>query len=265
MDVSAINSSNISGLNNSSSLQLEKSSSSHKISDSKKDALNLNISNYNKRRDELSLDVQSLNDGIAITKIATNAIEKQQNYLKNIDEKLSNIENFKDKNEIKQSINEDLRSFNQVAYETRYKREALLVNDYYDDKTSIDISTSTSSFSIPKQNTTSIANEIFEISNNNDLNNPLKLEDLTNKVASSSNLLQNTYEQFTDLGNKLEESAQNSIKNQIDLYNENKTSRNINFGKESSDFSKANIIANSGYLAASQANIVQEQSVKVLS
>lgn len=265
MDVNAINSNNISGLNNSSSLQLERSSSAQKIGDSKKDALNLNISNYNKRRDELSLDVQSLNDGIAITKIATNAIEKQQNYLKNIDEKLSNIENFKDKNEIKQSINEDLRSFNQVAYETRYKREALLVNDYYDDKTSIDISTSTSSFSIPKQNTTSIANEIFEISNNNDLNNPLKLEDLTNKVASSSNLLQNTYEQFTDLGNKLEESAQNSIKNQIDLYNENKTSRNINFGKESSDFSKANVIANSGYLAASQANIVQEQSVKVLS
>ena len=84
MDVSAINSNNISGLNNSSSLQLERSSSSQKIGDSKKDALNLNISNYNKRRDELSLDVQSLNDGIAITKIATNAIEKQQNYLKNI-------------------------------------------------------------------------------------------------------------------------------------------------------------------------------------
>lgn len=265
MDVSAINSNNISGLNNSSSLQLERSSASQKIGDSKKDALNLNISNYNKRRDELSLDVQSLNDGIAITKIATNAIEKQQNYLKNIDEKLSNIENFKDKNEIKQSINEDLRGFNQVAYETRYKREALLVNDYYDDKTSIDISTSATSFSIPKPNTASIANEIFETSNSSDLNNPAKLEELTNKVSSSSNLLKNTYELFTDLGNKLEESAQNSIKTQIDLYNENKMSKDINFGKESSDFSKANIIANSGYLAASQANIVQAQSVRVLS
>ncbi len=265
MDVSAINSNNISGLNNSSSLQLERSSASQKIGDSKKDALNLNISNYNKRRDELSLDVQSLNDGIAITKIATNAVEKQQNYLKNIDEKLSNIENFKDKNEIKQSINEDLRGFNKVAYETRYKREALLVNDYYDDKTSIDISTSATSFSIPKPNTASIANEIFETSNSSDLNNPAKLEELTNKVSSSSNLLKNTYELFTDLGNKLEESAQNSIKTQIDLYNENKMSKNTNFGKESSDFSKANIIANSGYLAASQANIVQAQSVRVLS
>ena len=38
-----------------------------------------------------------------------------------------------------------------------------------------------------------------------------------------------------------------------------------NFGKESSDFTKNNIIANSGYLAASQANIVQEQSVRLLS
>ena len=85
MDVNAINSNNISGLNSSSSLQLERSSANQKVGDSKKDALNLNISNYNKRRDELSLDVQSLNDGIAVIKIATNAIEKQQNYLKNID------------------------------------------------------------------------------------------------------------------------------------------------------------------------------------
>ena len=114
MDVNAINSNNISGLNSSSSLQLERSSSSQKIGDSKKDTLNLNISNYNKRRDELSLDVQSLNDGIAVIKIATNAIEKQQNYLKNIDEKLSNIESFKDKNEIKQSLNRHIIIYPQM-------------------------------------------------------------------------------------------------------------------------------------------------------
>ena len=265
MDVSAINSNSISGLNNSSSLQLEKSTNSGKINDSQKEALNLNIKDYNKRRDELSLDVQSLNDGIAITKIASNAIEKQQNYLNNIDNKLSNMENFKDKNDVKQSINDDLRAFNQVAYETKYKRESLLVNNYYDDKTTIDITTSSSSFSIQKPNTASIANEIFETSNSTNFNNPENVNEFKNKISSSSNLLQNTYEQFTDLGNKLEESAQNSIKSQIDLYNENKINKDRNFGKESSDFSKNNIIANSGFLAVSQANIVQEQSVRLLS
>ena len=86
-----------------------------------------------------------------------------------------------------------------------------------------------------------------------------------NKVSSSANQLKNTYDDFTEFGNKLESSARETIKTQIDLYNDNKYNKDKNFGKESSDFSKTNINANLGYLAASQANIVQEQSVRLLS
>ena len=77
MDVNSINN-NISTLNNPSSLQLEKSISSSKVSKNNKDALNLTINDYNKKRDELSLSVQSLNNGIGMTNVAQNAIEKQQ-------------------------------------------------------------------------------------------------------------------------------------------------------------------------------------------
>lgn len=265
MDINAINNNNISSLNSSSSLQLEKTSSKYKLDNSQKDALNLNISEYNKKRDELSLNVQSLNDGIAITKIAQNSIEKQQNYLNNIQTKLENINNFQDKNDIKQSINEDLRAFNQVAYETKYKKESLLVNDYYDEKNSIDVNTQSNNFSMPKVNTSTFANDIFETSNNSDLNNPEALNQLSSKIQNSSNQLQDLYNQFGDFGKTLENSAKNTIKEQIDLYNENKINKDKNFGKESSDFSKNNINANMGYLAASQANIVQEQSVRLLS
>ena len=101
--------------------------------------------------------------------------------------------------------------------------------------------------------------------NNSDLNNSLNVNNSMDKVASSSSKLQNIYDQFTDFGNKLEESARDSIKEQIDLFNQNKINKDRNFGKESSDFSKTNVNANAGYLAASQANIVQEQSVRLLS
>lgn len=266
MDVNAINNNNISSLNTSvSSLQSERSSSKSRIENSEKEALNLNINNYNKQRDELSLNVQSLNDGIAITKIAQNSIEKQQDYLKNIQNKLENINNLENKNDIKQSINEDLRAFNQIAYETKYQRENLLVNNYNDEKNSIDINTSFVNFSMDKPNTASFANDIFESINNSDLNNSLNVNNSMDKVASSSSKLQNIYDQFTDFGNKLEESARDSIKEQIDLFNQNKINKDRNFGKESSDFSKTNVNANAGYLAASQANIVQEQSVRLLS
>jgi flagellin len=264
MDVNSINN-NISTLNNSSSLHLEKSSSSSKINSSSKDALNLNINDYNKKRDELSLNVQSLNNGIAASKIAQNSIEKQQEYLSNIQDKLEKISNYEDKNDVKQSINQDLRSFNQIAYETKFNKESLLVVNNYDEKTSIDVNTKSSNFSIEKPNTATYANEIFETVNNSNLNDPNALNGVISKVANSAIQLQNTFEEFTEFGNRLETSARETIKDQINLFNENKYNKDKNFGNESSDFSKSNVNANVGYLAASQANIVQEQSVRLLS
>ena len=265
MDVNSINNNNISTLNSSASLQLERSSSTNKVNNTPKDALNLNINDYNKKRDELSLNVQSLNNGIAASKIAQNSIEKQQEYLINVQNKLEKITNYEDKNDIKQSINEDLRSFNQIAYETKFNKESLLVINNYDDKTSIEVNTKNSNFSIAKPNTATYANEIFEAVNTSNLNDPNTLNGVVNKVASSANQLQNTFEEFTEFGNRLETSARETIKDQINLYNENKFNKDKNFGKESSDFSKTNISANLGYLAGSQANIVQEQSVRLLS
>ena len=264
MDVNSI-SNNISTLNNSTSLQLEKSSSSNKINNNEKDFLNLNINDYNKKRDELSANVQSLNEGIATSVIAKNSISKQQEYLSNIQDKLENINNYEDKNDIKQSINEDLRSFNKIAYETKFKKESLLVLEYADDKATIDINTKDSNFSIEKPNTASYANKIFETLNSSNLNNPEALDNVSNTIASSAKQLKNTYEDFTEFGNKLEVSARETIKNQIDLYSNNMYSKDKNFGRESSDFSKTNINSNLGYLAASQANIVQAQSVRLLS
>ena len=264
MDVNSVNS-NISTLNTSSSLNLEKISSSKSISKISEDGANLYINEYNKKRDELSSNVQSLNDGIAVTKIAQDSIDKQQSYLKNIQTKLENADLYENKNDLKQSINEDLRSFNQVAYETKFKRENIIASNYYDDKATIDVNTKSANFSIEKPNTPTYANEIFELSNSSDLNNPEALKELASKVQTSSNQLQNTYDKFTEFGNRLEYSARETIKEQVDLYNENKMAKDKNFGNDSTDFSKTNVNANMGYLAASQANIVQAQSVRLLS
>ena len=67
MDINAISSTSISSLD-TSSIQLDKTQAKSAIDTSSKSALNLNISEYNKKRDQLSLDVQSLNDGLAIIK-----------------------------------------------------------------------------------------------------------------------------------------------------------------------------------------------------
>lgn len=262
MDINNIN--NI-GLSTSTSLQLNKADSTKQIKNSQnEEGLYLNINEYNKKRDELSLNVQSLNDGIATSQIAVKSIEKQQDYLKNIQNKLENINNLDNQSDLKQSITDDLKKFTQVAYETKYKNENLLVSNMYDDKTTIDITTNKNNFSIDKVNTSDYANKIFEAVNGTNLNNPEDLAKLKDTVKNYANKLNEDLNSFSNLSDKLKENAKETIKEQIDLYNQN-TTKIKDFGKESNDFSKNNVNANIGYLAASQANIVQAQSVRLLS
>ncbi len=264
MDVNSINN-NINTLNNSSSLQIDRSNQTNQVGKQDNSELNLTINEYNKQRDELSIDVQSLNDGLAVSKISQNAIDKQKEYLTNIQDKLSNIENYQDKNDIKSDINEQLRSFNQIAYETKFKDQNLLVTNEFDENPTVEINTTKANYTIEKANTAQIATDIFEAVNNFDLNKSDNLNAAVTKVESSYNQLQNTYEEFTELGNALETSARDTIAEQRNLYDSNVANKQKDFGKESSDFSKSNVIANAGYLAASQLNIVQDQTVRLLS
>ncbi|MCP4969567.1 MAG: hypothetical protein GY932_03095 [Arcobacter sp.] len=267
MDVNSI-SNNINSLNtNTNNNHINKNSSTQKI-DNNDDFLKLSINDYNKQRDELSLSLQSFNEGIAITKIANIGLEKEQEILQNINEKLNQIKDdnssINDKNIFKNEINQDLFKFKEEAYQTKYKNENLIIINEYEENYSIDISTKETYFSIDKPNTPEIAIELAKEVSKNDFNSTDQLQATINKVENSSHQLQNLKDQFTDLGNKLESSARTSIKDQIDLSNKNRAGNEINFGKEASDFSKTNIQANVGYLAAAQANIIQEQSVRLL-
>lgn len=263
MDINAINNGMISGLNSNSSLQLNKTST-NKIDNFQNESLNLNISNYNVQRSEFAQNIQSLNDGIAISNISMNSIEKQQEYLNNIQDKLQNSQILENKNDIRKSINEDLVAFNQLAYNTKYKNENLLTTQKEEDNSSINIDTNSQTFSIQKPNTAEFANTIFDAVNNKNLNNSENLENAKNLTSSFSNELENIYNQFNEFSNQLQNSAKENISEQFGLYNQ-KTVEARNFGTESSDFSKTNINTNAGYLVASQANIVQEQSIRLLS
>lgn len=274
MDISNINANinpNIQNIdNNTSSLQLNKNNAASKVADSSvKESLSLNIKDYNVKRDELSLNVQNLNEGIAQIKIAQNGLEDQKTILEKIQQNIQNAKTedgkIKDSNEMKNSMNNDLQEFNKIAYEAQYKSQNLLTNDMYDtSKNEINISTKYANFDINKPNTVMISTDIFNTYNTSDLNQPQAVDQLTQKVESSINQIKNTIDQFTSFGDRLETSARQSIQEQVSMYNQNSLSQQINFGKESSNFSKNNIIAVQGFLAATQANILQEQSVKLI-
>ena len=167
MDVNSI-SNNINDLNQSSQLQTDKITQSNNIKKVDNEiASSLSINEYNNKRDELSLNVQSLNDGIAISNIINKSLNEQQSYLENIQTELENLKNennlLEDKNDIKQSINENLQNFNKIAYETKYKNENLLSLNSIQEEKEININTQEQNFSIDKINTPAFANEIYQI------------------------------------------------------------------------------------------------------
>ena len=267
MDVNSINN-NISNLNNIPQQQTGRVDSTGKI-ENNDEFLKLSINDYNNKRDELSASLQAYNEGIGISKTANNGLENQK-------EKLTNIKNILEKlqekgsdesnnNDVKNEINQELLKFREEAFQTKYKNENLISVDDYEENLSITVSTKEAYFSIDKPNTPEIASQIAQTISKSDLNNTDALQATINVVENSTNQLQNLTDQFTDLGNKLESSALSSIKEQVELSNENRKNKDINFGKEMNDFSKSNVNANLGYLAASQANIVQAQSVRLLS
>ena len=165
------------------------------------------------------------------------------------------------KNDLKKEINEDLRAFNQVAYSTSYKQESLLVQNYYDEKDSIEVTTSDNTYSMPKPNVANVANNLFETINNFDLNNATNVQEAVNLIDASKTALSELANNFENFSKELEEKANEKLQEQ----NNSLFKNSIDFGKEIQDFSKSNINANAGYLAASQANIIQEQSVRLLS
>lgn len=260
----------VQNLDNNAPLQLNKNNAATKVLDSsQKESLNLNVKDYNLRRDELSLNVQNLNEGIAQVKIAQNGLEDQKTILQKIQQNIEDTKNedgrIKDSNELKNSMNNDLQKFNEISYQTKFAGQSLLSTDMYEEsKNQINISTKNGNFDINKPDTTLISRDIFNTYNTSDLNQPQAVDQLTQKVEKSVNQIQNTIDEFNAFGDRLETSARTTIQEQVRMYEENSSKDLVNYVKESADFSKTNVMANQGFLAAAQANILQEQSVKLI-
>ncbi len=269
MDVNSINN-EIINLNQSSPAIIHKNEQNSDIKKvSKDDALNLSISDiYNKKRDELSYSLQTLNEGVAINQISKKGLAQQQEQLVNVQDRLNeaknNVEKGFDKNDLKEDISKNLIEFNNIAQNTTYKNEKLLTVEKDDEKT-VTISTQQSVYTLEKPETKEVLSALAQNLESNDFSNE---EDLT-KALIDTNTASKQIDSFIlrvdDTDQRMVNNAKNTIGEQIDLSKENSSLRDIDFGAEVADFSKTNINSHLGFLAGTQANIVQEQSIRLLS
>ncbi|MFA7570444.1 MAG: hypothetical protein WCY75_04235 [Sulfurimonadaceae bacterium] len=264
MDVNTIN--NVNNLNNVSTQTTHNVHNTKAVASNEKDASNVTIQDLTQGdRNNLSLTLRTLNEGIATSKIAQEALQKQEELLNNVTEKidsqLGNTLNEEEQNELKKEIVVSLQNFNEIAQNTKFNNNTLLnQEDQY-----LNIATSTSSFSIQMPNTTTLSDNLITSFRQTDMTNLQSLNELSTAFKEGATSVNNTAKELQSVEKNLQEVAKDTIEEQMNALTAKATNNNINFGKESLDFSKNNITSQLGYLVSSQANTVQAQGVRLLS
>lgn len=264
MDVNNIN--QVNNLGNVSTQTTHNVNNTKAVASNEKDASNVTIKDLTQGdRNTLSLTLKTLNEGIATSKIAQDALQKQEEIFNNISQKidiqLNNTLNEEEQNELKKEIIVSLQNFNEVAQNTKFNNNTLLNQD----EQYLNIATSSSSFSIQMPNTTKISDDIITSFRQTNMSDSESLNQLSNAFKEGATSVNNTAKEFQSVEKSLQEVAKYTIEEQMNTLNAKATSNNINFGKESLDFSKTNVTSQLGYLVSSQANTLQAQGVRLLS
>jgi len=265
MEVNSLNS-NINSVNNAQNSSLERISTGSKINQASDDASSLAISDALRlQRSDLSQSLQNLNEGIALTRIATDGLQSQQEILENIKQKLlqanTDTTSAEGKESIKQEVIKLSDQFKSISESTRYGGQQLITPDSAN--TTLDISTADDTFSIDIPNTGQIANELSTLIGTTDFGTG-DIGAILDRVDLASTQVSDALTDFGSTENQLESSARNSITAEVSIARANSSLTDIDFGKEITDFSKANILTQIGYLVSTQANAAQEQNLKLL-
>ena len=259
MDVNNINPNidNLQGLN--PQVNLDRTHASSQVKNEEEDSYNLSISALlTHDRSNLALGLEQSNQGLAITKIAQNTLEEQSKILDKIENKFEKSEDQQLNNEDVLEVKSLLKDFAVETQNSKFDNKNLFAAQY-EEKT-ITLSVDNNSLQIDKV-------DLKEITQNLNIQaNKLPLEEaeFLEVLTQAKEIINTASSDFKGIEKNIELSAKENITQEGTVRVENSKYKEINFSNEVKDFSRTNIIANAG-LIASQANIVQEQSVRLLS
>ncbi len=220
-----------------------------------------------------SKSLENANSAIAATQIASSATNEQSNILNNIKEKLLQASTDTTSKEGKDAILKDIKSqldqFDKIASGTNYNGQTLLQKS----------STDNSASDVQQFQSGLKGENIIETSNVQSNTEGLGLTELVNQdagtftSADAKGFLENIDKAITGLNdiksefgsvqNQLESSSRNLMLQQTNTLNA-ASLFDTNYAKETSNFSKQNILSQIGALGQVQANNVNQQMVSRL-
>lgn len=214
--------------------------------------------------------IENANSAIAATQIASGATNEQSKILDNVREKLLQASTDTTSKEGRTALLKDIQSqlnqFDKIASGTNYNGQSLLQKS----------STDNSASDVQQYQTGLVGDKIIETSSVQSNTKGLGLTNLVNQDATTfsstdaKNFLSNIDKALTGLNdirgefgstqNQLESSSRNLVSQQTSTLNAASLFE-TNYAKETSNFSKQNILSQIGAYGQAQANNINQQSV----
>ena len=214
--------------------------------------------------------IENTNSAIAATQIASSATNEQSKILDNVREKLLQASTDTTSKEGRESILKEIKSqldqFDKIASSTNYNGQTLLQKS----------STDNSASDEQQYQSGLVGEDIIETSSVQSNTKGLGLSDLANQdsatfsssdarsflesVDKAINGLNDVKSEFGTVQNQLESSSRNLLTQQTSTLNAASLFE-TNYAKETSNFSKQNILSQIGAYGQAQANNINQQSV----
>jgi flagellin len=217
--------------------------------------------------------VENTNSAIASTQIADGAINEQSKILDNIKEKLlqasTDTTSADGREALLKDIQKQLQQFDQIASSTNYNGETLLQNSATDNSTSNDLQYQAGlnggdiiEQSGVQSNTTGLSLTALATQDASSFTSSdarAFLENIDNAISG----LNDIRSEFGAVSNQLQSSNRTLLTQESTTLQANSVF-DTNYAKESSNFSKQNILGQMGAFALAQGNNINQQTVSRL-
>jgi flagellin-like hook-associated protein FlgL len=206
-------------------------------------------------------NISMVNNAFAITQIAQKGLDKQEDILNKMKNVLEIDTADKSVDVKKSELISLVKDFNNSIRETKFNNEMVLSSEKSFNE--ITISTKDDAFFVQtpdmQKSMENIAKLVVGYDGSEDTNKKL-FQELSNALDN----VEDYSSAYSTLQDTISKNPMEKFLPDLDATNFTSNTFFIDYGKEMADFSKSNITAQFGYLAAAQANILQEHSSKLL-
>lgn len=227
-----------------------------------KDAALVSLSfNDSSKKSNMYESISKINNIFAISQISQKGLERQEEILTKMENIITSDSQIKDETTKKNELISLVKDFNQSIQNTKYNNEMLLTTQKSFDEITFSTRNDTYFLQTPDMESSlqTFAKLSVGYSDTAQYN-----EGFLKEIKSSLDNIAQYSKNYENIQKTIQQNPLESMVSNLDSSSVVANTLFMDFGRNMNDFNKTNITSQLGYLAAAQANILQEQSSRLL-